>query len=80
MVDSSSFSKLVNQIKMDKEVSKQNLQQMIIKEYKILRLTPDGEPEDVDFVTWASCLNNRHPIARAYQDLRKNHFNKLRKE
>lgn len=39
---------------------------MIIKEYKIFRLLPDGISEEIDFIEWASNLNNRHPIAKAY--------------
>ncbi len=53
---------------------------MISKEYKIFKLQPEGDQVEIDFVEWASNLNNRHPIAKAYQDLRKSHFNKLRKE
>ncbi len=39
---------------------------MITKEYKIFRLTADGGSEEVDFVEWASKLNNQHPIARQF--------------
>jgi len=53
---------------------------MISKEYKIYRLLPDGIHEEVDFVEWASNLKNRHPIAIQYQNYRKSHFDKLRKE
>lgn len=41
---------------------------------------PEGGQQEIDFVEWASNLNNKHPIAKAYQDLRKSHFKKLRKE
>lgn len=36
--------------------------------------------EEVDFVEWASKLNNKHPIAKQYQNLRKDHFRKIRKD
>ena len=77
---SSSFSQLIDKIKESTEKNSENLQNQIIKDYKIFRLLPGCQPEEIDFVEWASNLNNRHSIAKAYQSLRKTHFNKLRKE
>ena len=39
---------------------------MICKEYRVFRLLPDGKEETVDFTEWASRLDNKHPIAKAY--------------
>ena len=77
---SSSFSQLINKIKESAEKNSENLQNQIITEYKIFRLLPGCPAEEIDFVEWASNLKNRHPIAKAYQNLRKTYFNKLRKE
>jgi hypothetical protein len=63
---SSSFSQLLHKIRESAEKNSENLQNMIIREYKIFRLLPDGISEEIDFVEWASNLNNRHPIAKAY--------------
>jgi hypothetical protein len=71
---------LLTKIRESAEKNSENLQNMIIREYKIFRLLPDGVSEEINFVEWASNLNNRHPIAKAYQNLRKAHFSKLRKE
>ena len=76
----SDFAKLINTIRQNAEMTSENLQQMISKEYKIFRLLPDGVSEEVDFVGWASNLKNRHPIAMQYQNFRRSHFDRLRKE
>jgi hypothetical protein len=67
-------------IKQHAEINTETLTQVITKEYKIYKLMPEGGSQEIDFVEWASNLNNKHPIAKAYQDLRKSHFKKLRKE
>ena len=76
----SDFAKLIHTIRQNAEMTSENLQHMISKEYKIFRLLPDGVSEELDFVDWASNLKNRHPIAKQYQSFRRSHFDRLRKD
>jgi hypothetical protein len=63
---SSSFTQLITKIRESTEKNSDKLQNQIIKDYKIFRLLPGGPSEEIDFVEWASNLNNRHPIAKEY--------------
>lgn len=73
------FMKFIKSIKMNADLSRDNLSQILVNQYKVFKLLPQGQQE-IDFVEWASDIKRNHPIAKQYQNLRKNHFDKVRRE
>ena len=69
----------MRRIRKNTDITNEKKLETLTGQYKVFRLIPEGQ-EQLDFVEWASDLTRNHPIAQAYQKIRKNHFDKLRKK